>query len=87
MSKEANCGNRCRGNNVGGTQHYCWSSEHYYNLQKAREAYKMDKVDGLRGSAARNDAIKTFYPVNSALTNVCPLNILTSLGKLGELPN
>ena len=34
---------------------------------------------------ARIDAVKTIYPVNSVLTNVSLLNILTSLGKLGEL--
>ena len=70
-----------------GDQRYdnCKSSEHSEIPRKAREAYKLDKVDQLRGSAARK-AVKTFYPVNSVLTNVSPVNILSSLGKLGKLP-
>jgi len=31
--------------------------------------------------------MKTFYPVNNALTNASPLNILNPLGKLRELPD
>ena len=87
MSERANCENRCRGNNLYGEQRNWRSSEHSEIPGKAREAYKLDKVDRLRGSAARKDAVKTFYPVNSASTNVCPLNILSLLGKLRELPN
>ena len=36
------------------------------------------------GLTARIDAVKTIYSVNSVITNVSLLNILSSLGKLGK---
>ena len=71
-SERANCENRCRGNNLLSEQRFnnCKSSEHSEIPRKAREAYKLDKVDRFHGSAARKDAVKTFYPVNSVLTHV-----------------
>ena len=38
-----------------------------------------------RGLTAKIDAVKTIYSVNSVLTNVSLLNILSSLRKLGKL--
>ena len=84
-SERANCENRCRGKNPLGEQRYWRYSEHSETPWKAREAYKLDKEDQLCGSATRKDAKKIFYPVNSALIIVSPLNILSSLGKLREL--
>ena len=86
MSKRDNCENKCRGNNLLSEQCYiCKSSEHSDILRKPRETYKLDKVDWLHCSAVRKDAVKTLYPVNSVITNVSPLNILSSPVKLGEL--
>ena len=52
MSKGANCENRSGENNLLREQcsHKCKSSEHSELARKARETFKLDKVDGLCGS-------------------------------------
>ena len=87
MSKVSQLPERCGENNLLHEQcsNQCKSSEHSELARKAQRPFKLDMVDWLCGIAARKDAVKTFYPMNSVLTNISPLNILSSLGKLREL--